>query len=268
MSAPASFTMISRPPRRELSGLVDNIVDYVEMGLTPKLQREVPSLVVPLIIGFSAPFDIALGREPAKGESWQSFAAGLTTQPAIIRPPGTAACVQINFSPLGARAFFGGMLPDLSGRMVAFGDLGDPALDRLRQMLAGTPDPQGRLTLVEDFALARIAEGQPASKPVSAAYRAILARRGRLRIGALATAIGWSRKHLVARFSEELGASPKTVARLARFASARRMARGPEALSWAEIAVAAGYSDQAHLSREFQAFSGLSPTAWAREPAW
>jgi AraC-like DNA-binding protein len=31
-------------------------------------------------------------------------------------------------------------------------------------------------------------------------------------------------------------------------------------LSWAELAAAGGYSDQAHLANEFRALCGLSPT--------
>jgi AraC-like DNA-binding protein len=260
--------MVSRPPRAELTGLVDRMMDYVELGPAPPLQREPASLICPLLIGFSAPFDIALGREPREGECWQSFAAGLTTEPALIRAPGTAACVQVNFTPLGARAFFGGALGELSERMADLDDLGDPGLHSLRARLGETADPLDRLALAEDFVLARIATGRPTSAPVAAAYRTILDRGGKLHIDALAKAIGWSRKHLVTRFSEEIGAGPKTVARLARFASARRMARSAERLSWAEIAVASGYADQAHLAREFRTFSGLSPTEWAREPAW
>jgi AraC-like DNA-binding protein len=268
MCASPAFTMLSRPPRGELSGLVIKITDYVEHGPPPPLQREGASLVVPIIIGFAAPFEIALGREPAKGEAWQSFAAGLTAGPALIRAPGSAACVQIDFTPLGARAFFGGAVSDLAGRMVSLSDLGDPALQRLREALAETADPAARLSLAENFTLARIARGKAASKPVAAAYRAILAQGGRLRIQALADAMGWSRKHLAARFADEIGVSPKTVARLARFAEARRMAQAPGAPGWAGIADASGYADQAHLAREFRALAGLSPTEWSAAPAW
>ena len=33
--------------------------------------------MVPLLIGFADPFDMALGREPRPDEGFQSFAAGL-----------------------------------------------------------------------------------------------------------------------------------------------------------------------------------------------
>jgi AraC-like DNA-binding protein len=260
------YRMVARLPRPELSGLVVVIADYVEIGPIPFLQREPAALVVPLLIGFAAPFAIGLGRPPAPDERWQSFAAGLTLEPAVIRSPGQAACLQVNFTPLGARAFFGGALTDLADRLVSLDDLGDPAITRLRQRLGETADPERRLDLAEDFVMQRLARGRRAPDMVAAAYRAIVAREGRLSVGALAAAIGCSRKHLAARFAAEFGARPKQVARLARFAAARRMARQAPAPGWADIAAATGYADQAHLAREFRALSGLAPTDWAAAP--
>jgi AraC-like DNA-binding protein len=35
-------------------------------------------------------------------------------------------------------------------------------------------------------------------------------------------------------------------------------------VDWADLAVTCGYSDQPHLVHEFQAFSGMSPSAYLR----
>jgi AraC-like DNA-binding protein len=59
-----------------------------------------------------------------------------------------------------------------------------------------------------------------------------------------------------------LGVSPKTLARMVRFGNACRLAR-LGAGSWADIACAAGFADQAHLAREFSDLAGETPTAWA-----
>ena len=52
-----------------------------------------------------------------------------------------------------------------------------------------------------------------------------------------------------------------------RFHHACRLAQTGVTQGWAGIAAESGYSDQAHLAREFTALAGESPTAWARRVA-
>jgi AraC-like DNA-binding protein len=76
---------------------------------------------------------------------------------------------------------------------------------------------------------------------------------------ALADEVGWSRRHLIARFREQVGAPPKLVARVVRFQQVlRRLERDRDAVG-AELAAACGYFDQAHLAREVRALAGLTP---------
>ena len=262
MPSTPPYRLFSRPPRAGLAGLVLRFTDYAETGPMPMIQREPAALVVPLMIGFDAPFAIALGRSPADAETYQSFVAGLTTRPALIRSCGPVACVQIDFTPPGARAFFGAGLADMAGRIVPLGDLGDGMVISLRDRLAETADPSARLDLAEAFVAERLARGSLPAAPIRAAYRTILARDGQVRIAALAAAVGWTRRHLARRFAEEIGIGPKDVARIARFAAAGRMARSAARPGWADIAAATGFADQAHLAREFRALSDQSPGDW------
>jgi AraC-like DNA-binding protein len=62
-------------------------------------------------------------------------------------------------------------------------------------------------------------------------------------------------------FRETVGVSPKAFAQLARFHRALRTAREDVHASWASIAAAAGYYDQAHLIAEFRAIAGVTPRA-------
>jgi AraC-like DNA-binding protein len=268
MSSTSPCRLFSRPPRASLAGLVVRLTDYAETEPMLGIQREAAALVVPLMIGFDGPFDIALGRSPQVGESYQSFAAGLTTRPALIRSGGRAACVQIDFTPVGARAFFGAVLADMAERIVPLDDLGDGEVSTLRDRLGETADASARLDLAEAFVAGRIARGSLPAPPVRAAYGAILARGGQVRIAALAAAVGWSRHHLARRFVQEIGIGPKDVARIARFTAAGQMAQSPARPGWAEIAAANGFADQAHLSREFRALSDRTPQDWLNAAAW
>ena len=258
---------LRRPVRRELAGLVDEIVFYREAGLPMVGRVEAASLTVPLVISFGAPFSIALGRMPHGGDAIASFAAGLFAGPVVMDSPGRAECVQVNFTPPGAARFFGVPMSELADAMVTLDDLGDRAIRGLRERLGDEPDPARRLDLVEAFVLRRILAAQPCDPAIAWAYRRIVETTGRVRIAGLAAELGCSRRHLAERFRLQVGLPPKTVARMARFQGALVLSSRAAAPDWADIAAACGYADQAHLTREFGEFAGLPPSAWHRRAA-
>jgi AraC-like DNA-binding protein len=255
------FELRSQAPGPALTGLVTRITSYRERISCGRFQRETVSLTVPLIIGFADPFAMAHGREPGDNERFVSFVGGLCTKPVIIRSEGDVDCIQIDFTPLGARLFFGMPMDALAERIVAVDDLADRGVAELRSRLGDVDDWRVRHRLAEEFVAARIAGSTVLSRPVALAYGAIVETGGRIAISALAGRLDWSRKHLAQTFAREVGLTPKSVARIARFGRAHAMAEARA--DWAGIAAECGYSDQAHLVREFVAFSGLTPTALA-----
>ncbi|HZS61581.1 MAG TPA: helix-turn-helix domain-containing protein [Gemmatimonadaceae bacterium] len=83
------------------------------------------------------------------------------------------------------------------------------------------------------------------------------------RVEDMASALGWPVRTLHLRAVENLGLSPKRALRIERL---HRALVGFQARSdgWAQIAANAGFTDQAHLIREFQSLLGETPTAWGR----
>ena len=80
-------------------------------------------------------------------------------------------------------------------------------------------------------------------------------------MNAVAVDLGVSERHLRRVFRENVGVSPKAFAKLMRFRCALRAANEDTHASWASIAAAAGYYDQAHLIAEFRAIAGVTPSA-------
>jgi AraC-like DNA-binding protein len=263
-AAPVAFEMVRRLPSQRTAGLISVMSGYREMARGRFSQREAAPLAIPLIISFGTPFTIALGREPDAADRHSSFAAGLYAGAVYIESDGGAECVQVDFTPLGAYRFFGGAVVDLAARMIGIDDVLGGEGARLRERLGAISSWQRRFDIVEDF-VANRASHLP-SPELEFAYRR-LARSGGIRIATLAEEIGWSRKHLVDRFRSEFGLGPKSLARMMRFHRACRLARAGTSSGWAGIAADSGFSDQAHLVREFTALAGEPPTAWARRLA-
>jgi AraC-like DNA-binding protein len=265
MGAPLAFEFTRRPPSQRMAGLIAGMTGYRETALGRFSQRETAPLVVPLIISVGTPFLIALGRQPDAADRQPSFAAGLHVGPVYIESDGGAECVQVDFTPLGAYRFFGGVVVDLAARMVDIGDVLGREGRQLRERLGATLCWQQRFDLLDDFIACRV--NHLPSPEIAFAYRRLARTAGGARITALAGEIGWSRKHLIDRFRAELGVTPKSLARMMRFHQACRLARIGTTQGWAGIAAESGYSDQAHLAREFAVLAGESPTAWARRLA-
>jgi len=265
IGAPSAFEFAHRPPSLRTAGLISGMSGYRETAPGRFTQRMAAPLRVPLIISLGSPFLIAFGREPDAADRRGSFAAGLHAGPVHIRSDGGAESIRVDFTLLGAYRLFGGAVVDLTARMVDISDIFGSEGRRLHQRLGAMPCWQRRFDLLEDFVVKR-ANGTP-SREIAYAYHRLAVSSGGARITALAQEIGWSRKHLVERFRAELGLAPKPIARMIRFHHACRLAQTGATRDWAGTAAESGYSDQSHLSREFAALAGESPTAWARRMA-
>ena len=254
------FEMRRRGPPTALEGIVTDICGYRETAFGHFRTVEYASLTVPLVISFAEPFAIGLGKNPGDNDRFASFAAGLFAGPVIIESFGTACCVQINFTPLGARRFFGLPMSELTDSMIVLDDvLGAEGL-ALRERLGNAPDWAARFDLAEAFVAARLGHATDTPPEIAWAYDRIVASGGRTRISSIAEKLGWSRKHLAGSFSNAIGIGPKTLSRIVRFNRALGLSRH-ESTGWADIAADCGYADQAHLVREFRQLAGDPPTA-------
>ena len=91
----------------------------------------------------------------------------------------------------------------------------------------------------------------------------ITADPGLRRVDQLAAASGMTARSLQRLFADYVGVSPKWVMRRARLHEAAERADSGEPVDWALLASDLGYADQAHLTRDFTATIGISPTRYA-----
>ena len=118
---------------------------------------------------------------------------------------------------------------------------------------------------LDQFLVTRIVEATTGHHLFVTAAQSIIAAGGDLDIETLARASGVSSRTLRRSFGSLLGLSPKQLAQVTRFQYVRdALWENPNA-SLADLSLAAGYADQAHMQRDFRRFSRQTPRAFATE---
>jgi len=151
-----------------------------------------------------------------------------------------------------------GMLTD---RVFALDDLWGRGASTLEAQLRDAHDDAERVSILERSLLNRIAAQQDPAPAVdlTGLARCVRQQAGNLTVEQLAASAGVSRQHLTRLFREEVGVTPKLYCRLARFQAGLAYANTSAKISWADVAVQFGYTDQSHLIAEFSEFTGLTP---------
>jgi len=229
-------------------------------GAPPHL-REVPFPGVPLILNLGAPWQIEDAGVDRSTRRLQSFVAGLSTAPAIVRGADAWACVELRLTPLGAHRLLGVPMSELANQTVELEQV-LPQTRELGDRLREARRWSERFDLVDSFLTRRLADSRPTHPGIEWSWHHLYNTHGRAPIGGIAEALGWSHRRLIARFREQIGLTPKLLARVIRFDRAVTAIRASGVRGLAEIAFECGYSDQAHLNREFRELAGTSPTTF------
>jgi AraC-like DNA-binding protein len=262
---------IGARPAPALRRYVDSYVGFDLRRFPAGVHCGPPSRALTAVISLSDPLEVAAGVDDGSPVTrFDSVAAGLRCRSVAIHHDGRQQGVQMSLTPLGARALYGMPAAVLAHRLVPLdeplGPLGVELVDRLR----AAPTWAARFTALDELLLRAVGRGAGGDRmrhmrpEVAETWRRLVAARGRVQVGAVAAELGWSRRHLTERFREELGLSPKSLARVLRFEHAHELATARDPLPWADVATVSGYADQAHLVRDWSEFTGRTPTGWRR----
>lgn len=259
-----SWALASRLPDSRLRPYVTDYQGYREHAAMPMRRLQAPFAGIPMIITFGPSIDIINGDAPAARGRHRSFLAGLHDVHVFTEYRGAQRGFQVNFTLLGAYRFLARTMSDIANRCLDLGDLLGGEAELLAERLQEAPDWRARFDLMDCFLLERIGAGRAMAPDVAWALAALERSHGARSIGALSRALDCSRRHLIQRFHAQVGLSPKAVAGILRFGHAvdsiRAAAGQDDGQGWAGLALACGYSDQAHFSRDFRRYSGRTPT--------
>ncbi|MFF0082237.1 helix-turn-helix domain-containing protein [Streptomyces canus] len=251
---------VTRPWHPGLRPYLRSCVGYWEAVATPYEARLVPTGRATLLISLAEPFSQVrrLGVPDTGGGSIGSLVVGLEDRPAICTHPGGQEAIRVEFTPLGGYRLFGLPMSELTNLAVGIRDVLGPEAGVLVERMAATPDWAARFDLLDAALLARLEYGPLPTPEVARAWHVLAGSAGAVPIARIAAEVGWSQGYLTRRFTQQIGLTPKTSARVLRFRHAVALL-GRGATSLTEISTACGFYDQAHLNREFRAIAGTTP---------
>ena len=189
--------------------------------------------------------------------------AGPDTGPVPLTPAPGTTFVGIRLRPGRAAGVVARPVSDIRDQRPDLAELwGRPHSDRLGMQAAEAADPSAIEALLERAVRQRLAAAPPPDRTVDAMVATLRAQSptGPGLVAALATDLGVSERSLHRRCSAAVGYGPKTLDRVLRFRRALALAESDTSAGLGALAAAAGYADQAHLTRECRRMSGRTPS--------
>lgn len=252
-------------PTARLSGLVERAVGYRLSGFPAGIHVGMPSRTVTLVVPLGQSLTVADGGGPPRSHG--SVVAGLSAAPSHIHHDGSQHGVQLALRPEAARVLFGMPAAELASRSYDLADVVGAQAESLRDRLHGAEAWPDRLALVDDWLVGLLDRAPRLGTPdpeVLEAWRLIGVSGGSVPVRDVAARVGWSMRRLQSRFRHEFGVSPKTAAVLRRFERSVPLVAGRRhALT--DVALRCGWTDHAHMDRDWRALAGTSPTRWRTE---
>ena len=254
--------MLSHRIRRVLPPLAPHVEHlWMARGYLPTRWRNLilPDGAMELIINLGDPHALcALDERERRTIFRRSWISGERMEPILVDELGHVHLVGVRLRAGGGWPFLGIPVREFSEQVVELDSVLGAEINELRDRLGEKTTDDARFDLLEEWLLRR--QRTPPTPAVTHVLRVIQQGAQAVRIGRIAGEIGISHKHLLREFDRCVGLTPKTFARVCAFQRVIQSVGHKTQVEWADTAANCGYCDQAHLIREFRAFSGLTPT--------
>ena len=255
---------LSHKPQPPLSDFVEVLWLYQGYQTSHEKERLMPDGSVELVINLAEDrirnYD---ARDPDRFKTIPGcVVSGPRSEFFVIDTVGQAAVVGVHFKPGGAFPFFRVPPGEMINQSVALECLWGNDSSLLRERLLAASAPQERLRILEGCLLQQLSRPLERHPVVSFALQQICRPLPPPSISQIVDRTGFSQRHFIQLFSDEVGLTPKLFSRVSRFQKVIRTAHPLAEINWIEVALGCGYYDQAHFIHDFQSFAGITPSEY------
>jgi AraC-like DNA-binding protein len=218
------------------------------------------------------------GGPPARTEVLPDPCVNLSVEPAgrLLYGVGSGHDVRLledkgmvigtKFRPGGFSGFLPGPASELTGRVLTLPEAFGPAGEELDAALLAAPDIPAAIAAVTRFIALHRPPPDPRRELVMEIADTMRAAGPDATVEQIARDFAVSARTLQRLFAQHVGAPPKGVLQRFRRQQAVDLLSEPGGPSLARLAAELGYADQSHLTRDFRATFGRSPSALALAP--
>lgn len=192
--------------------------------------------------------------------------SGMRSQSIVIDTAAIQSVMGVVFRPGGARGFFDLPADDFYNQVVSLDLVWGSRVTQLRDRLREVVSVGEKFGVLESALLQVLQRGAEKRLALHPSVQYALGEFRRVphirSVIGVAREAGLSRRRFSQLFREQVGITPKLYCRLLRFRQVVQRITSGGPVDWADVALAGGYCDQAHLAHEFRDFSGISPGSY------
>lgn len=260
-------TLISRIPRPALRPFVKTLWVTAPSNGQPSIEgaREHVLPTGDMHLAFrlgDAPLRLFNNVDDVSGYTIGHAVVGGARPTFYVRDVSTPSCsVGAQLHPGAAEGLFGATADELSERHTRLEDLWGPAAGVAHERLLEARGPERQLAVFEALLVGRLPLERGLHPAVTQAIEQLAATHS---VHEAVKQSGYSHRYFIALFRRAVGLRPKAYCRILRFQQALERVAADGSVSWADLAMNSGYSDQAHFNREFREFTGVAPEAYRK----
>lgn len=168
----------------------------------------------------------------------------------------------IQFQPGGAFPFFREPADAMENASICLEDLWRSRVEELRERMLSAPCVTAMFQILEQNLLEHLARPMAWHPAVDYALHHFRRVPHATTVAWMTDKIGLSPRRFIQLFRQQVGLTPKAFCRVRRFQQALVAVHGATQVDWTQVALDCGYYDQPHFIHDFQAFAGMTPSAY------
>ncbi|MFZ1304628.1 MAG: helix-turn-helix domain-containing protein [Ferruginibacter sp.] len=135
----------------------------------------------------------------------------------------------------------------------------------MREMILASSLLAQKFYVAENYLLKKFRDKLIVNPFIEFAVNSIISSPNQMSIEEIAGKVGYSQKHLIKLFKDNVGLTPKGFLKVIRFQKAIEEIAAAKQINWTGIAYECGYYDQAHFINDFKTFSGFTPEEYLQK---